>query len=241
MASPLTNFHILYEPSGAYTKASKYYSKNSEILTVNAQDFDVISRSAIYNDVGAGFPDFQLIPIRGIPLKKIGDIKNIHLVLVKMRDIPEVLSALKFRYVVKYDEANGTKIKDFYFKDENGAFALKKNLTAEQKSILGLFFLSHGKLFNRNGLPDFSSTLLAETSNRPNLVQIDSKERSLAVLWPLHHSGVIVNRAEKAGGDVENLYLGINKGLLERVGDQFIFIQFQFSDSQTLSQYYIFE
>jgi hypothetical protein len=198
-------------------------------------DFDLYSRSYLFPWATTNYY-YNLIPIQNANTIDVSNIKNINIIVVSDGDIPRVLSSLKMQYLIKYCKINSISIDKFYRNDSSGSYYLKDALTSNQMAELANYLMSTGKLFAKQNLPLFSSSLQSKKEDRPLVALFSGNNTGLDMLWP-NLTPRISNLKVVPPGE---LYFGIKGGLIQQGGNVYIGAQIEMRDGSVLNQYYSF-
>jgi hypothetical protein len=189
MESPLTWVHTLYAPSKSTSSITTIYSDTIQLVRITedlsfysfAQNSSVDILNQFAPQAQASKSLFSIYPvIQNIETKSINEV---NISFVDDTDIPKVLNDIEYKLYVEKVSRIGfyPNISSYYSKRGDGFWYLSDKLTKNQKAETGQFFLMTGKLFRRQHLPNFSSSLLKDLLKQP--IGITKKRSSYEISW----------------------------------------------------------
>jgi hypothetical protein len=227
MQSPITMVHTIYEPSKVVSTLNKIALQDDKILYANKSDFDLHSRSIIF-DWNSKLGARNLIPFDVLSDGEIKNLKNIHVAQMNEKDIPIYLSDLQMDYLKKVENFYGLNLESLFTKNKPQGWIRRKNIKHDDQKALALFMLSTGKFFKEQNKPTYTSTLVKSRIDPPTLVGLGNGDQRLHLLWS-SNIGATSKLNYSYGNTFVKTYLAV-KPFFVKNEPSFMFVQIEFLD-----------
>ncbi len=228
MPSPITKIHTLYVPStDKQVDESPVYIVSDEFLELDSTTFTKTEDNLV-SKLNRG-NDLAFINFNKLAALSPGYIKELHISILRSRDIPSYLSKFQYELYLKAVPGNlAARVAELYQQKNNSRYELKRPLKQGQMLDLAKFMLSQGKLFEGQNFPLYFSTL--SSSNRPILATKQVGDNNMQIFWSKPSLEKHQSVKMKSDKMVAQYFLAMPTGDIDKNEETIFYIQIMMKD-----------